>query len=137
MHEAVDPAMRAVMTSDRLRRWIPGAERVATVGRDFEPARVGSDHVIRDRDHGEAVALVRRESLVEPAGGEAALDGALAHLKRIGALVPNREIGEITRQKRIAGTKKKLRVDRLAILTPSEERVARGDLTPARSQNRT
>jgi hypothetical protein len=61
------------------------------------------------RDRGEAVALVRRESLVEPAGGEAALDGALAHLKRIGALVPNRETGEITRQKRLAGTKKKLR----------------------------
>ena len=109
MHEAVDPATLAVMTSDRLRRWIVDAEKVATVGRDFDPARVGQYQVIRDRDRGEAVALVRRESLVAPAGGEAVLDGVLAHLKRIGALMPNRETGEITRQKRLAGTKEKLR----------------------------
>lgn len=109
MHEAADPAQRATMAAERVRLWVLEAKKVATVGADFEPARAGSYEVIHDRDRGEAVALVRRESLVAPAGSEAALDDALAHQKRIGALIPNRKTGEITRQKRIAGTKEKLR----------------------------
>ncbi len=79
------------------------------MGRDFYPEKVGGYEVIHDRDRGEPVALVQRERLVKPAGGEAALAAALDHMKRKGWLSPNRDTGAATRQKRFDGTTQKLR----------------------------
>jgi hypothetical protein len=47
--------------------------------------------------------------LVGPAGGEQTLCAALEYAKRKGWLVPNRETGAVTRQKRFAGTDRKSR----------------------------
>jgi hypothetical protein len=112
-----EDAMRAVATPEtlaaeaaaRVRRWIAGAKRTATVGVDFYPEKVDGYEVIHDCDRGEPVALVQRERLVKPAGGEAALAAALDHMKRKGWLSPNRDTGAVTRQKRFNGTTQKLR----------------------------
>ena len=98
-------AMRAVATPEtlaaeaaaRVRRWIVGAKRVATVGRDFYPEKVDGYEVIHGRDRGEPVALVQRERLVAATGGEAALAAALDHMKRKGWLLPNPETDAVTR----------------------------------------
>jgi hypothetical protein len=65
--------------------------------------------VIHDRDRGEPVALVQRDRLVAAAGGEAALAAALDHMKGKGWLLPNRDTGAVTRQKRFDGTTQELR----------------------------
>ncbi len=76
---------------------------------DFYPEKVDGYEVIHDRDRGEPVALVQRDRLVAAAGGEAALAAALDHMKREGWLLPYRETGTVTRQKRFDGTTQKLR----------------------------
>ncbi len=97
------------VVAERLRRWLGGAPRRAAVGTDFDPRRLEKYEVVLDRDGDQPVALAQRKRLVGPAGGEAALDGALRLLLQRGEIVPNRETGEIPRQKRFAGTKTKLR----------------------------
>ncbi len=109
MQAAATPETQAAEAAERVRQWIVGAKRVATVGRDFYPEKVDGYEVIHDRDRGEPVALVQRERLVKPAGGEAALAAALDHMKEKGWLLPNRDTGAVTRQKRFDGTTKKLR----------------------------
>ncbi len=109
MQAAATPETRAAEAAERVRQWIVGAKRVATVGRDFYPEKVDGYEVIHDRDRGEPVALVQRDRLVAPAGGEAALTVALDHMKENGWLLPNRDTGAVTRQKRFDGTTKKLR----------------------------
>jgi hypothetical protein len=52
---------------------------------------------------------LQRDRLVAAAGGEAALAAALDHMKRKGWLLPNRDTGAVTRQKRFDGTTQKLR----------------------------
>lgn len=108
MRAAATPEARAAEAAARVRRWIVGAKRVATVGRDFHPEKVAGYEVIHDRDRGEPVVLVQRDRLVAAAGGEAALVAALDHMKQKGWLVPNQE-GAATRQKRFHGTAQKLR----------------------------
>ncbi len=109
MRAVATPETQAAEAAERVRRWITGAKRVATVGRNFDPGKVDGYEVIHDRDRGEPVALVQRERLVKPAGGEAALAAALDHMKRKGWLLPNRDTGAVTRQKRFDGTTQKLR----------------------------
>jgi hypothetical protein len=103
------PETRAAEAAARVRRWIVGAKRVATVGVDFYPEKVNGYEVIHDRDRGEAVALVQRDRLVAAAGGEAALTAALDYVVENGWLLPNRDTGAVTRQKRFDGTTQKLR----------------------------
>jgi hypothetical protein len=104
-HEA-----HAAEIAERIHRWIADSARcAATVGADFDPERVDDYDVIHDRDRGEAVVLVQRDRLVEVAGGEQALSAALDYAKQKGWLAPNLETGAVTRQKRLAGTDRKLR----------------------------
>ncbi len=77
------------------------------LGVDFYPEKVDGYEVIHDR--GEPVVLVQRDRLVTAAGGEAALAAALDHMKGKGWLLPNRDTGAVTRQKRFDGTAQKLR----------------------------
>jgi putative DNA primase/helicase len=105
-----DAEAHAAEVAARIRRWIADDARfAATVGADFDPGRVDDYEVIHDRDRGEAVALVPRERLVEPAGGEQVLSAALEYVKQKGWLVPNQETGAVTRQKRFTGTNRKPR----------------------------
>ena len=109
MQAAATPEARAAEAAEEVRQWIAGAKRVATVGRDFDPEKVDGYEVIHDRDGVEPVALVQRDRLVAAADGEAALAAALDHMKREGWLLPNRDTGAVTRQKRFDGTTQKLR----------------------------
>ncbi len=52
---------------------------------------------------------MQRDRLVAAAGGEAALGAALDHMKRKNRLLPNRDTGAVTRQKRFDGTTQELR----------------------------
>jgi hypothetical protein len=103
--QEMDTEVRAAEAAGRIRHWITDdARHIATVGVDFDPEQIDGYDVIRDRDRGEAAALVLRERLVGPAGGEQALSAALGYAKQKGWLLPNRETGAATRQKRFAGT---------------------------------
>jgi hypothetical protein len=109
MRAVATPETRAAEAAERVRQWIVGAKRVATVGKNFDPEKVDGYEVIHDRDRGEPVALVQRDRLVAVAGGEAVLAAVLDHMKRNGWLLPNRDTGAVTRQKRFDGTAQKLR----------------------------
>jgi len=107
MRAVATPETQAAEAAVRVRRWIVGPKRTATVGVDFYPEKVDGYEVIRDRD--EPVVLVQRDRLAAAAGGEAALAAALDHMMEKGWLSPNPDTGAVTRQKRFDGTTQKLR----------------------------
>ena len=88
MRAVAAPEARAAEAVARVRQWIIGAKRVATVGKDFDPEKVEEYEVIHGRDRGEPVALVQRDRLVAVAEGEAALAVALDPLRHIAVSSP-------------------------------------------------